>query len=111
MAATHLQLTKPPRREDLLRRIEAANRWCLPIALIQVAAIALLSYLINWQQAVAEPLVTTVAIGAIVGPFSMRLLRFWITKKKRIDDLQEQTRVNYSTPQKHLAKPTECTLR
>ena len=92
MATNPLELTKPPRRQDLLRRIEAANRWCLPIALVQLAAIALIGYLIDWQQAIAEPLVTTVAIGAIVGPFSMGLLRFWFAKKKRIEDLQEQTR-------------------
>ena len=92
MTATPLELTKPPHRQDLLRRIEAANRWCLPIAIVQLAAIALIGYLIDWQQAIAEPLVTTVAIGAIVGPFSMGLLRFWFAKKKRIEDLQEQTR-------------------
>jgi Zn-dependent protease with chaperone function len=92
MTATTLDRTRPPRREDLLRRIEAANRWSLPIALIQLVAIALIVYLIDWQQAIAEPLVTTVAIGAIVGPFMMGLLRFWSSKKKRIEDLQEQTR-------------------
>ena len=84
--------SNPPRREDLLRRIEAANRWGVPIALFQLVAIVMLGFLIDWNQAITEPLVTTVAIGAIVGPFAMGLLRFWIAKKKRIDDLQEQTR-------------------
>ena len=91
-AATLDNLSKPPRREDLLRRIEAANRWGFPIALVQLVAIVVLGFLIDWKQAIAEPLVTTVAIGAIVGPFFMGLVRFWVAKKKRIDDLQEQTR-------------------
>ena len=81
-----------PRREDLLLRIEAANRWSIPIILFQFAAVAVLGYLIDWNQAIAEPIVTTVAIGAIIGPYGLGLLRFWVAKKKRIDDLQEQTR-------------------
>ncbi len=92
MAIATLELARPPRREDLLRRIEAANRWGLPIALLQLIAIVLVGFMIDWNQAISEPLVTIVAIGAIVGPFSMGLLRFWFAKKKRIDDLQEQTR-------------------
>ncbi len=92
MATATFELTRPPRRDELLSRIEAANRWGIPIALLQLVAIVLVGCLIDWKQAIAEPLVTTVAIGAIVGPFTMGLLRFWLGKKKRIDDLQEHTR-------------------
>lgn len=83
---------RPPRREDLLNRIAATNRWSLPIVLFQLAAIVILGFIIDWNQALAEPLVTTVAIGAIVGPFALSILQFWVSKKKHIDDLQEQTR-------------------
>ncbi len=109
-AETSVSLSCPPRREDLLRRIEAANRWGAPIALFQLVAIVVLGFLIDWNEAIAEPFVTTVAIGAIVGPFAMGLLRFWVAKKKRIDDLQEQTR--FGEFDKHsLASLYQDTLR
>lgn len=91
-AATSVKLGSPPRRDDLVQRLDAANRWTVPILIFQLVAIVTLGFGIDWNQALKEPLVTAVAIGAVVGPFAMGLLRFWVAKKKRIEDLQEQTR-------------------
>ena len=90
--STVLNLGNVPRRSQLLKQIEAANRWGVMLAVVQFLAVVLLAILIDWNQAVTEPWVTTVAIGAVVGPFAMELLRFWVVKKKRIEDLKEQTR-------------------
>ncbi len=91
-AATSVKLGSPPRRDDLVQRLDAANRWTAPILIFQLVAIVTLGFGIDWNQALKEPLVTAVAIGAVVGPFAMGLLRFWVAKKKRIEELQEQTR-------------------
>ena len=91
-AATSVKLGSPPRRDDLVQRLDAANRWTVPILIFQLVAIVTLGFGIDWNQALKEPLVTAVAIGAVVGPFAMGLLRFWVAKKKRIEELQEQTR-------------------
>lgn len=81
-----------PRRRELIRQLESANRWGVPLALLQVFVIAALAAFVDWQQAIADPLVTLVAIGVIVGPFGMSVARHLAQKKKRIEDLQEHTR-------------------
>jgi Zn-dependent protease with chaperone function len=81
-----------PRRADLIRRLESANRWGIPLAVLQIFVIAALAAVVDWQQAIRDPIVTLVAIGAIVGPFGMSVAQQLAQKKKRIEDLQEQTR-------------------
>ena len=81
-----------PDRKRLIERIESANKWDVVIAIVQLLCAVILAVFIDWKQAISEPWVTTVAIGAVIGPFAMQLLQFWVVKKKRIDDLQEQTR-------------------
>ncbi len=99
-----------PRRQQLLQQIETANRWGVMLAVAQFLAVIVLAILIDWNRAIAEPWVTTVAIGAVVGPFAMELLRFWVVKKKRIEELKEQTR--FGDFDKHkLAKLYQDTLR
>ena len=81
-----------PNRQQLLQQIASANRFDIVLAIVQSVCALFLAFLIDWRRAIAEPWVTTVAIGAVVGPFAMELLRFWAVKKKRIEDLQEKTR-------------------
>ncbi len=83
---------KTPRREDLLSQLEAANRWGAVLVLAQLVGVAILGALVDWSDVLQQPLTSTVAIAAIVGPFAMSILTFWAQNKKEIGDLKEQTR-------------------
>ena len=76
-----------PRREDLLAQLEAANRWGRGLILAQLAGVVLLGLFIDWKAVLQQPLTSTVASLAIVGPFAMSILRFWAQNKKEIGDL------------------------
>ncbi len=91
-STVELKTVTIPSREQLLKQIATANRWGSYFAVVQIVGVVVLAFAIDWKLAIDEPWVTTVAIGAVVGPFVMQLLMFWAVKKKRIDDLQEQTR-------------------
>lgn len=81
-----------PTRQQLLDRLNAANRLAWPMIAIQIILITACCWAIDWQAVVEDPLVTTIAICVMVGPFVVGLLRHWAQKKKEVDQLQEHTR-------------------
>jgi Zn-dependent protease with chaperone function len=81
-----------PRRQELLRQLETANRWAWPVLTLQLLAIVGLCMIIDWGQVSRQPLVSTIALGVVVGPFATAHLQHWMRKKKEIGELKEQTR-------------------
>lgn len=81
-----------PRRTDLLDQMRRANRFAWYVLIAEVIAIALLALVIDWGWVMREPIMTTVAIGAMVCPFVASIAMQLATKKKRLEDLKETTR-------------------
>ncbi len=81
-----------PSREELLARFDAANRYAIAWLLLEVLAMAALGAGIDWPRVAEQPLITTVAIAAVVGPFVMSLLHGFAEKKVEVRNLKESTR-------------------
>lgn len=81
-----------PRRADLLNQMQRANRFAWALLFFELVLIAVVAVIIDWGWVMREPLITAVAIGAMVCPFVSSLAIHWATKKKRIEDLKESTR-------------------
>ena len=62
------------------------------MVLAQSVAVLILALLVDWNDVLQQPLTSTIAIAAIVGPFVMSILTFWAQNKKEIGDIKEQTR-------------------
>ncbi len=84
--------SRVPRRADLLEQLRRANRFAWVIVAFQGLAICVGAVFIDLRFAVAEPLLTTIALGHMAGPYTLELAKHFVSKKKRIDDLREQTR-------------------
>ncbi|MBL9081199.1 MAG: M48 family metalloprotease [Planctomycetales bacterium] len=84
--------SKVPTRSQLLRQVDRANGLAAPWIVVQILLCALLAWLIDWRQVLDSPLVAAVAASVVVGPHFMALLRYYVTPRKEIDDLKEQTR-------------------
>ncbi|QDV22100.1 Protease HtpX [Aureliella helgolandensis] len=96
------QPTQAPRRSDLLSKLESANRSAWLWVTAQMVAVAGAAFLIDWQRIINEPLLSAVAIGLMVGPPTMELMKLWAQNKKEIDDLKEDTR--FGEFDKHLLR-------
>jgi Zn-dependent protease with chaperone function len=81
-----------PRRQDLIDRLQKANQLAWPLTFGMILAIAIFSALINWDRALNEPLLGLLAIAIAAGPFARDILMFAVVKRKRVQDLKEQTR-------------------
>jgi len=81
-----------PRRQDLIDRLQRANQSAWPLIFFLILAIAIFSALIDWDRALNEPLLSLIAIAVAAGPFLRDILMFAVAKRKRIQDLKEQTR-------------------
>jgi len=57
-----------------------------------ILAIAIFSALIDWDRVLKEPLLSLIAIAIAVGPFTRDIVIFAASKRKRVQDLKEQTR-------------------
>ena len=86
------QANSVPRRVDLLDQMHRANRFAWILLLAEIALIGIVAVLVDWGWVLREPILTTVAIGAMVCPFASSVLIHLSTKKKRIQDLKESTR-------------------
>ena len=86
------QSLETPRRDDLLAQLAAANRWGLGLTVAQLIVAVVLATLVDWPTVLSQPLVSSIAIAAIVGPFAMSMLTFWAQNKKELGQLKEQTR-------------------
>ncbi len=81
-----------PRRSDLIDQMSRANRFAWLLLFVEIALIGIVAVIIDWQWVLREPIITTVAIGAMVCPFAASIAMQFATKKKRIEDLKESTR-------------------
>ncbi|HUP78531.1 MAG TPA: M48 family metalloprotease, partial [Pirellula sp.] len=81
-----------PRRSDLIDQMSLANRFAWLLLFVEIALIGIVIVIIDWQWVLREPIITTVAIGAMVCPFAASIAMQFATKKKRIQDLKESTR-------------------
>ena len=81
-----------PRRSDLIDQMSRANRFAWLVLFVEIALIGIVAVIIDWQWVLREPIITTVAIGAMVCPFAASIAIQLATKKKRIEDLKESTR-------------------
>lgn len=81
-----------PSRADLLRQLEAANRFVWLSVPGQLAAIGCLVATINWHRVEANPLLPAIGLAFMVGPIGLGILQSWAQKKKEIGDLREDTR-------------------
>ncbi|MDA1164399.1 MAG: M48 family metalloprotease [Planctomycetota bacterium] len=81
-----------PARATLLQQLDAANRVVWLSVPAQVLSMAVLIWLVDWQQVASNPLLPSIAIAFMVGPLVMGILTGWAQKKKEIGDLREETR-------------------
>ena len=86
------QATPVPRRSDLIDQMSKANRFAWLLLFFELALIGIVAVIVDWQWVMREPIITTVAIGAMVCPFASSIAIHVATKKKRIEDLKETTR-------------------
>jgi len=84
--------TSVPRRSDLIDQMSRANRFAWLLLLVEIALIGIVAMVVDWQWVMREPIITTVAIGAMVCPFASSIAIQAATKKKRIEELKESTR-------------------
>lgn len=80
-----------PSREDLLAKIEQANRFVWPTVLIQTIGIIALAVSINWLQVFNSPFLYVVAISVVLGPFVLQVMQILAQNKKEIGKLRETT--------------------
>ena len=57
-----------------------------------VIALVLVVWCIDWTRALSEPLISTIAVGIVVGPMLLGILQLWGQAKREIGDLKEETR-------------------
>ncbi|MCY2975994.1 MAG: M48 family metalloprotease [Planctomycetota bacterium] len=81
-----------PRRQDLIDRLQRANKNAWPVIFALILSIAIFSALIDWERASKEPLLSLIAIAVAAGPFARDILMFAVVKRKRVQDLKEHTR-------------------
>ncbi|MCA9127152.1 MAG: M48 family metalloprotease [Planctomycetales bacterium] len=81
-----------PSRDDLFHQLEIANRNAKIWVAVQALAVIVVVLFIDWPAAMAAPILTTVAIGMMVGPTATELARLWAQNKREIGDLKEDTR-------------------
>ncbi|MBX3423981.1 MAG: M48 family metalloprotease [Pirellulaceae bacterium] len=85
-------LAQAPARQQLLDRLERANRISRVVVLLMGMGTIGLAALVDWQHAAGDPWLAIVCLGVVAGPLTMELLRIVFRKKKLIEDLMEQTR-------------------
>lgn len=81
-----------PRRQDLIDRLQRANKNAWPLIFALILLIAIFSALIDWERASKEPLLSLIAVAVATGPFARDILMFAVVKRKRVQDLKEHTR-------------------
>ena len=81
-----------PAREDLLAQLDRANQYVWLWLGTRLTAIMVLGALIEWDRVVMTPIVSVTAALVILGPFAMELMKIWGQKKKRLEDIKDQTR-------------------
>ena len=81
-----------PRRSDLIHQMSRANRFAWLLLLVEVAVIGIVAAMVDWQWVIREPILTTIAIGAMVCPFAASIAMHMATKRTCIRDLKESTR-------------------
>ena len=81
-----------PRRPELLAKLAFANKLGWLWVILNLGGCIAAGIYIDWQAVLREPLVSTVAIGMMVGPSIMPILYLWAQNKKEIGDLKETTR-------------------
>ncbi len=81
-----------PKRQDLIDRLQRANKNAWPLVFALILGIAIFSALIDWERALNEPLLSFIALAVAAGPFARDILMFAVAKRKRVEDLKEQTR-------------------
>ncbi len=80
-----------PVRDELIERVQRANRLAVPWILIQFGLAIAISTQIDWVKLIDEPLLSVVAALVIVGPQMMGILEQYALNKKEISDLKEHT--------------------
>ena len=85
--ATHF-----PRRSDLILQMNKANRFAWLLLSVEVVVIGIVGAMVDWQWVIREPMLTTIAIGAMVCPFATSIAMHMATKRTRICDLKDSTR-------------------
>ncbi len=83
--------TTVPRKDELLIQLARANQFAWMWVFVELCCVAGASMLVDWATALQEPIVSLVAVGMIVGPTGMSILRLWVQKKKEIGELKEST--------------------
>jgi Zn-dependent protease with chaperone function len=81
-----------PKRQDLIDRLQRANKNAWPLVFALILGIAIFSAMIDWDRALNEPLLSFIALAVAAGPFARDILMFAVAKRKRVEDLKEQTR-------------------
>ncbi|MFT4555518.1 MAG: Zn-dependent protease with chaperone function [Planctomycetaceae bacterium] len=84
-------ISNVPVRADLLRQLKAANQFVWLSVPGQLVAVGCFVWLIDWHRVEANPLLPTIAIAFMVGPFFLGVMQSWVQKKKEIGDLREDT--------------------
>ncbi len=87
-----VRIDQDPDRAKLLRELESVNQrtWWL-IGFLAMGIVALI-FLIDWQRIPDDPIVAIVAGFSAVGSTLAGLLMLWSSKRKRVQDLREETR-------------------
>jgi Zn-dependent protease with chaperone function len=81
-----------PRRQELLDSLASWNRWVPLWLILQIAISVAAAYWTDWKSVFDRPIVSVVAVGFVLGPYVMAVLRSLAQKKKEIGDLRESTR-------------------
>lgn len=89
-----------PDRQQLIARLESANRSAGVWIALQLAGIVCLALVVDWQQVLAYPEIPIVALGLVLAPQLTSILMQMARKKKDIRDLRETTR--FGQYDKHL---------
>lgn len=84
-------ISNVPVRADLLQQLKAANQFVWLSVPGQLVAVGCFVWLIDWHRVEANPLLPTIAIAFMVGPFFLGVMQSWAQKKKEIGDLREDT--------------------
>ena len=84
-------ISNVPVRAELLQQLKAANQFVWLSVPGQLVAVGCFVWLIDWHRVEANPLLPTIAIAFMVGPFFLGVMQSWVQKKKEIGDLREDT--------------------
>lgn len=88
-----------PSRGALLDQLRRANQIAWVWVGFQLLTVAGIGFLIDWTVVLKQPMLTTLAIGMMIGSEAMPLARLWAQQKREIGDLKEDTR--YGAFDKH----------